>query len=423
MIEDTSGQDRVLSPKRRWRFPVIGGLVGLAVAIVLLASIPALRRIGNVEHAIEANRLSYATVVRGDLVRELGVEGRIVASSYPTLYSPVRGTITLLVRAGERVERDQLVAEIDSPELANRLKQESSQVEVLEADLARQRISAKTGRMAAQQAIELKKLELESAKRALDRATRTFAEGLINAADYEAAEDAVKIGALEHKNLVGKAILDEEVMDFETRNRELQLKRQKLIVEDLNRQVEDLRIKSPVIGVVGTLSVDPKDLVNTNQPIMTVIDLSAFEIEVSIPESYADDIRAGTRVEILYENQNYQGMVASVAPEVNNSTVSGTVVFNDDRPSGLKQNQRVSTRMILSSKEDTLKVRRGPFLEGGGGRKVFAVVDNMAYLKTITVGITSLSEVEILSGLEEGERIVISDLSQVGDAETVLLRK
>ena len=102
--------------------------------------------------------------------------------------------------------------------------------------------------------------------------------------------------------------------------------------------------------------------------------------------------------------------------------VTGTVIFTDDLPHGLKQNQRVSTRIIMSSLDDVMKVRRGPFLESGGGRKVYVVVDGMARLRTISTGAMSLMEVEIKGGLEEGEIIVISDTSRFQAAETVLLR-
>ena len=106
----------------------------------------------------------------------------------------------------------------------------------------------------------------------------------------------------------------------------------------MQRQVDELTIKSPVDGVVGTVNVDPKDVVAANQSLLTVIDLSAYEIQISIPESYGDEIAVGIEAEITYENQQYAGMVAAVAPEVNNSLVTGSVVFTGNLPQGLKQN-------------------------------------------------------------------------------------
>ena len=99
-----------------------------------------------------------------------------------------------------------------------------------------------------------------------------------------------------------------------------------------------------------------------------------------------------------------------------------TPSFGDELPRGLKQNQRVSTRIILSSKENVLKARRGPYLEAGGGRKIYLVDGDYAKQQAIRVGTTSITEVEIMDGLKEGDTIVISDTSRFQDAQTILLR-
>ena len=111
-----------------------------------------------------------------------------------------------------------------------------------------------------------------------------------------------------------------------------------------------------------------------------------------------------------------------MSPEVTGSLVEGRIVFGDELPQGLKQNQRVSTRIILSSKDNVLKARRGPYLEAGGGRKVYLVDGDVATLHSVTVGATSITEVEIVSGLEEGDTIVISDTSRFQNANSILLR-
>jgi HlyD family secretion protein len=206
------------------------------------------------------------------------------------------------------------------------------------------------------------------------------------------------------------------------RNLEKQVERQQLVVAESRRRVEELTLISPVTGVVGSTSVDPRDIVTRNQEILTVIDLTAFEITISIPESYADEIATGNTAEITYENAVYPGSVVSISPEVNNSLVEGRVVFSGELPRGLKQNQRVTTRIILSTKTNVLTVRRGPFVESGGGRKAYRVEGNIAKLVAIAIGETSLTEVEVISGLAEGETIVISDTARFQNAETVLLR-
>lgn len=420
MIADTSAQDRVIArkrPNRVWIWLLLATLTPL-----IWFGFPTVRKWTAAERSFERAKLRIETVQRGDLISDLSVEGRIVASSYPTLYSPAPGTVTLAVKAGQQVVKGQVLATIESPELRSQVQQEASTVAGLEATLSRQKIQTKTDDLLNAQDIDLKQLRFETAERAYARAKTSFEKGLINTADFEEAEDEVKISKLELKNARENALLQRERMTFELQNQASQLERQRLVLQEAERRLAELEIRSPVDGVIGSLTVDPTDVVIANQPILTVIDLSAFEIAIDVPEMYADKIQTGTSAEIRYENQIYAGRVIAISPEVSQSVVRGTVVFEGEPPRGLKQNQRVSARMILTTVADVFKVRRGPFLESTGGRQVFVVEGNRATRRDIEIGETSLSEVEIRSGLSEGEQIIISDLTRFEGIETLYLR-
>jgi HlyD family secretion protein len=119
---------------------------------------------------------------------------------------------------------------------------------------------------------------------------------------------------------------------------------------------------------------------------------------------------------------DYGGAVTRVAPEVRNGQVVGRVAFEGGVPAGLRQNQRVATRLLLDHREGVMKVPRGPFLESGGGRSVYVVEDGLARRREIEVGAVSVAEVEVVAGLVEGDVVVLSDMSRFDGAETVLIR-
>jgi HlyD family secretion protein len=421
-IQDTSGTDVIITRRGPRRATVVAGVVGVLLILGFVLAWPSIKNWSGTDRSFERDRLRFAQITRGTLVRDLAVSGRIVASSYPTLYSPAQGTATLSVRAGDTVSKGQVLARIDSPELAGALAQQASQVQALEAELDGKRVTDKTTILTNQQDVDLKRLRRETAQRELERSAVARADGLINQIEYAKAEDALAIAKLEYEHAVQNARLQEETLGHTIRNTEKQLERERLILEEARRRVRELEVLSPVEGVVGSIGVNPEDTVAANQQLMTVIDLSAFEIEIDIPENYADDISIGSDAEITYEGRIYAGRVSSVSPEVTRSLVAGRVVFGDELPQGLKQNQRVNTRIILSSKDNVLKAKRGPYLEAGGGRKIYRVEGDLATQESITVGATSITEVEIVSGLEEGDTIVISDTSRFQDAKSVLLR-
>jgi len=163
-----------------------------------------------------------------------------------------------------------------------------------------------------------------------------------------------------------------------------------------------------------------------NQPLLVVVDLRELEVELPVPESYADDLRLGMGAEISYGGQKYNGVLQSVSPEVVNGQVMARLRFADNqpdnkRPTGLRQNQRVSTRVMIEEKPNVLMVQRGPFLDTGGGRVAYKLDGDTAIKTAITTGASSLSDVEVLSGLKPGDRIVISDTTAFNGADEVMV--
>ena len=168
--------------------------------------------------------------------------------------------------------------------------------------------------------------------------------------------------------------------------------------------------------------MDQKAAVSRDTPVMAVVDLSRFEIDVLVPESYADDLAIGMAAEVLAGGQRFDGELVAVSPEVVNNQVATRVRFVGDGPLGLRQNQRLTTRILLAEHAGVLMVQRGQFLDSGGGRLAYVVSeDRVAKRRLIQTGAYSLGAVEILAGLEPGETIVISNLDPFRGAETVLL--
>ncbi|HBX37539.1 MAG TPA: efflux transporter periplasmic adaptor subunit, partial [Pseudohongiella sp.] len=217
------------------------------------------------------------------------------------------------------------------------------------------------------------------------------------------------------------AELDNNRLEFELQTRQLDVDQQKLLVEDVERQVNSLTLISPVDGIVGNLLVDQKTNVIRNQPVMSVVDLSAFEIEVLVPESYVDDLAIGMVADVRSGNQVNNATLVAISPEIIDNQVTARLRFEQPVPDGLRQNQRLSTRILLEQKQGVLMVPRGQFVESGNGRVAYVVRDGMAYRTPIVIGATSLSNIEILDGLQVGDTIVVSSTDLFNGADTVLI--
>lgn len=424
MIKDTSAQDEVIQKEvsrfKGWFKPAV-----IASIVLILAgfSLSGLQRWASAERSVSLERLRLAEVTQGYFVRDISVQGKVVAAVSPTLYSPASGIITLIVNAGERVETGQVLAKVDSPELVNQFRQEQSGLQKLENELERQLIDTKKNRLKSQQTVDLAKVKLDAADREKRRADASIGSNAISQFDYEKSKDDLNTARLQYQHAKQDAGLEKESLEFEQKTRQLDLERQKLQVENLERQVEELTIKSPVAGIVGNLNIDQKANVAANQALLTVVDLSEFEIEIKVPESYADDIGIEMKAEVVFNGESLEAVVTAISPEVVNNQVSGRLRFLEKNIKGLKQNQRLSARILLESKDNVLIVKRGPFLESGAGRIAYVVSDSMATKRQIQTGATSISEIEIVGGLEAGETIVISSLAAFEDADTILINQ
>jgi HlyD family secretion protein len=427
MIQETDTMDRIVHKagiSRRTKI-VLGAAIGLLLSAGLLG--PSVRRWSQAEESVDLARLRVASVTRGDLQREVSAQGRVVAANHPRLFSPAQGIVSLAVKAGESVRKGQVLVRLESPELQSQLAQERSHLQSLESDLSRTRLSGRQHNVTNDQTTELRRVNVQAARRELQRAELLKKDGLLNEVDYERSRDAVRRAEVELKQAEEGGQLEKESLDFEADDRARQVERQRLVVGELERRVGQLAVLSPFDGLVATVEVQDRDAVQQNAPLLTVVDLSRFEIEVKIPDSYAGEVAPGVPAVIEDGGRTFPGTLTAVSPEVTNSQIAGTVRFSGkapgEIPAGLRQSQRVSVRLVLDRRANVLKVPRGPFLDSAGGRQVYVLADGLANLREIRTGASSVGEVEITDGLREGEQVVLSEIQQFHGAKTVLVRR
>jgi len=418
-IRDTSAQDMVIERGRQqlWLKWSLSGATLIFLAVMLVS---VLTDWLSAEASVSSDRIRTAIVKHGNLVRDLSVQGRVVAAISPTLYAPATGTVTLQVLPGDKVILEQVLAIIDSPEVRTRHLQEQSKLDQFIAEMEREKIQARKAQVKSKQTIDLAQVKLTAAEREMRRSEESIKTNAISEIDYERSRDELARARVEHDHGIQDAQLETESLVFEAQTRQLAVDRQQLVVNEAQRQVNDLFIRSPVDGIIGSISVNQKAVVNKNSPLITVVDLSVFEVEILIPESYADDLGIGIPGDVQFNGQDYRGELVSLSPEVINSEVVGRIRFSGKSPPGLRQSQRVTVRVQMEELRSVLKVERGSFAESNGGRYAFVLgVDGLAERRPIQVGARSVSEVEILSGLAEGEQIIISSINEYDDYDTI----
>ncbi|RZF91572.1 HlyD family efflux transporter periplasmic adaptor subunit [Pseudoalteromonas sp. CO302Y] len=417
MIKDTSAQDISVTKKNNFAKPV-----ALIIGVLLIGSVGIGSIFADTEGSISVEKasLQISKVTQQPLIRDVAASGKIVAANAPKVYSPERGFVDLKVKAGDSVKKDDVIAIVKSPELTNELKQQQSVLARLDGELQRKQLEARRQKLSLTKALDLAQVELNAADRENRRAQLSIKKNLISQIDLEKAVDDLARAKLSYKHAEQEVALAKDTLAFELKAAERDLARQQLIVDDLFRQVNDLTIIASVSGIVGNLLVQQKEAVTQSQPLMTLVDLSNFEAELQVPESYANELGLGMQVELTLGARHVTGTLSAISPEVNNREVTTRVRF-DDELVGIRQNQRLTARILLENRDNVLQVKRGAFLQQGGTR-AYRIDGDMAYLIDIKTGASSINAVELLEGVQAGDQLIISNYDRYKQAPVLVLR-
>lgn len=422
MIRDTSHQDAVLAPPPGFKLKRRAIWIGAAIAVVaLFAGLLATWR--SSEASVSAARLRIAEVTRGTLVRDASVNGRVVAAVSPTLYAKAPSTVNLKIAAGDTVKKGQVLAVLESPDLSDALKRERSTYEQLKAEVARQHILADKQKLLARKDADTAEIERLSAQRTLERYESVAQVGVIAKIDYQKAKDALQSAEIRARHAAQAAGLEGQDVRLALQTKTSELERAALSLGEAQRRVDELTVRAPVDGFIGTLNVQDRMVVAANAPLMTLVDLSKLEVEIEVPETYVNDLGIGMNAEVTLPSGTATGKLSALSPEVVKNMVLARVRFDGDQPKGLRQSQRVTARLLIEEKPNVLMVARGPFVESEGGRYAYVVRDGIATRTPVKLGATSISAVEILGGLKQGDRIVVAGTDAFENAQRISINQ
>jgi HlyD family secretion protein len=240
--------------------------------------------------------------------------------------------------------------------------------------------------------------------------------------DYQHSIDDVSTAKLNFEHARDTAKLERDSVVLDMRTKRLERDRQALVVTGLKQRVDELSVRSPVDGMVANLAQPEKTRVAENTPLLTVVDLTAFEVEFHVAESYAGDIKPGMAAQIALGGRTADGAVTAISPEVRQSEVIGRVKFNSADQHGLRQNERASVRILLDERDNVVQFERGALIDEST-RAVYVVRGDHAIRTPVQLGAASVADIEVIRGLKPGDNVIVSDTRELNDTPDLLIGK
>lgn len=402
--------DRVLSDevKRGDRIrraaKVLLPVAGVAVVLALLP--------GWMRPSISRARIRTAVVETGPLAAVIEASGVVMPEIERVLSSPVDARLVrVLRRAGDPVSEGDPVAELDLAESALALDRIVTNAGISSNQQSQARLGLQRSLADLAGRIERKSLELQMLTEKAESAERLFAEGLVSRQGMRDARLAARQADIELTQLRREEDHAEESANLQLQGLALQRGALDKEASQARRLLELATTRSDRSGVVTWVLSQEGSLVRRGEVIARIADLSSFRVDGSVSDLHAARIRVGAQVVVkVNEGVSVDGSISQVAPSVEGGVVRFQVAMRERSHALLRPNLRVDVLVITDRKAHALKVRQGPFDEAGGTARTFVIRGDWARRTTVQFGVRGPEEVEVTSGLVEGDEVVISDM-------------
>ncbi len=408
MAMDVQRDPAILKRKKRRQ----AMLAGLGVVALIAISVWVM----NLEPAaptVDANAAWTGKVVRGSMVREVRGSGTLVPEDIRWITATTSGRVErILLRPGAMVTADTVILELSNPDLQQGARTAELAWRSAEAALLNRRADLSTQRLQLEMAVANAQSDLEQQELQYEADLQLNKEGIVAAlqlrrsqANVDRAKNAL---ALEQKRLQ----LSREGEASQIAQQEAEVTRTRAAYELQARNVADLRVKAGMSGVLQVVPVERGQQVGAGSNIARVADPTRLKAEIRVSETQTRDVRVGQVAEIDTRNGKVRGFVSRIDPAAQGGTVGVDVTLEGELPQGARPDLSIDGVIELERLENVLKVQRPSFGQDNALVQLYRVgVGGEAVRVSVRLGRSSVSEMEIVEGLNEGDEVILSDMS------------
>lgn len=408
-----------LKKKIRMAILIVVGLAGLGGITYGLAKLkPAAPTLDRSTAVIE-------TVKRGEMVRDVRGNGTLVPEVTRWVPAPAQGRVEkIALQAGVEVDPSTVIVELSNPQMEQQATDADFQVKAAEADEENLKVRLESETMTQRAAIATINAQYSQAKLQLDADEVLAKQGLV-------ADLVLKISRVSVQDLANRLKVEQERLAVSAKSTRAQLNaassrlQQLRVLATLRRQeVDNLKVRAGTAGVLQQVSVQVGQQVEPGFNIARVADPTSLKAVLRVAETQISGVRIGQRVLVDTRNGIIEGQVARIDPAAREGTFEIDASLTGPLPPSARPDLSVDGTIELERLKDVLKVGRPAFGQAFQTIGMFVLTPDgsEAERRQVKLGNNSVSTIEILEGLREGDQVIISDTSALDSYDRIRIR-
>lgn len=400
---------------------IVYSVIGLLAISIITFGVSRLRPAAP---ALERSTALIETVKRGPMLRDVHGSGTLVAEDIRIIAASTAGRVDrVLVHAGTQVSSSTVLLELSNPELQQSSVDADYQVKAAEAEQKNLRVHLESERMTQQSVTATVKAEYQQARLQLDADEELARKGVLPSL-------SVKLSQVRTQDLANRYEIEQKRLDIVTRSADAQTAAQQARLSQLRallklkkEQVQNLRVVAGTNGVLQQMTVEEGQQVAPGTNLARVVEPQHLKAELKIAETQFKDVSIGQQAQIDTRNGIIAGHVSRMDPAAQQGTFTVDVALDGDLPAGARPDLTVDGTIELERLDNVVYISRPAFGQANSTIKLFKLDSdgNAATRVPVKVGRSSVNALEILEGLQPGDRVIISDTSALDAFDRIRL--
>ncbi len=360
---------------------------------------------------IKKNTILIAKAEKGNIEGAITASGIVIPEFEQIITSPVPSKIeNIYFHAGERVIIDSSILKLDTEPFEAELRKQSDELQLKKNKRAKLSIDMDKKLVDLQTSYDIQKLQVKALKTTIEMQKQLFTIGAGTKRELEHAELNYEIAFRQLQQMKQQIINEKKSQEIDISDLELQIKIQQNEINSQKRKLEQAKVRPQNNGVLAWVNDNIGANIRQGDQLAKIADLSSFKVEAKISDMHAEKLMIGNPIRIRIGSKDLLGKITGIQPAIENGVITFTVELDNKTSKLLRSNLRVDVFVITSFKENVVRVKNGPFINGSGTQDIFVIRDGVAIKTTVIIGSTNFDWAEVREGLKPGETVIISDM-------------